>query len=223
MWRVTNPGQARPVAAVRAARPGWRDPRLWVGITLVAVSIVAGARLLDRADKSIAVYVSRGELAAGAALTTDALEPRRVRFVEPADAARYLIVGDEFPEGVRLTRGVGTGELVPRSALETAADSSLLTVPLALPALAVPPDVSAGARVDVWVTAEDSRGARSARPFLTDVTVISTPVGEEAFGASGDRQLILGVEREQSRELGRTLAAIGESSITIVGRGEPPR
>src|SRR5687768_11311810 len=51
--------------AVRATRPGWRDPRLWVGILIVAVSVVAGARLLAAADDTVTVWTAVRDMGAG--------------------------------------------------------------------------------------------------------------------------------------------------------------
>src|SRR6478736_5540715 len=55
--------------AVRATRPGWRDPRLWVGVLIVAVSVVAGARVLAAADDTVAVWAVAADAGPGAALT----------------------------------------------------------------------------------------------------------------------------------------------------------
>ena len=44
-----KPGTQAP-AATRVARPGWRDPRLWIGLLIVAGSVVLGARLLAAVD-----------------------------------------------------------------------------------------------------------------------------------------------------------------------------
>ena len=51
-------------ARLRCARhpPGWRDPRLWIGIAIVAVSVVAGARLLAAADDSVTVWAAAADL-----------------------------------------------------------------------------------------------------------------------------------------------------------------
>jgi hypothetical protein len=45
--------------ALRVRRPGWRDPRLWIGVVLVAGSVVAGARLLAAADDTVQVWSPR--------------------------------------------------------------------------------------------------------------------------------------------------------------------
>ena len=43
-------------AALRGQRPAWRDPRLWIGIVLVAASVVVGARVLAAADDTVQVW-----------------------------------------------------------------------------------------------------------------------------------------------------------------------
>jgi hypothetical protein len=206
-------GTSQPPSAVRAGRPTWRDPRLWVGVAIVAGSLLVGARVLGQAEESVAVWAAREELAAGATLDPAAVVARQVRFVDPADLDLYL------PADVRLVHGLGAGELVARSAVSAADDTGLLTVPISVPALAVPPDLAAGSHVDVWVTLESATGQTRSRPLLVDVVVIAAPAPDDSFGVSGDRQLVLGVDESQGEELGRTLAAVGESAITVVGRG----
>jgi hypothetical protein len=215
---VTSLGTSEPPAAVRASRPTWRDPRLWVGILILAASVVAGARLLGQADDSVSVWAAREDLAPGESVGADDLVAHRVRFADAGNQDRYLLVEDPLPEPATLARAMGAGELVPRSALGQPDGTGLLTVPISLPSLSVPPDLTVGAHVDVWVTVDTRRGA-VARPFLSDVVVIALPSATDAYGVSGERQLVLGVDQAQSQELGHTLAAVGDSAITVVGRG----
>ena len=66
--------------ATRSTNPGWRDPRLWVGVVLVTGSVVAGARIMAGADDTTAVWAASGDLVAGQTLTTEDLTATRVRF-----------------------------------------------------------------------------------------------------------------------------------------------
>ena len=62
--RTPARASARPgdvPAATRPTTPGWRDPRLWIGVVLVTGSVVAGARILSGAD-------ARAKIDAGASL-----------------------------------------------------------------------------------------------------------------------------------------------------------
>ena len=215
---TTSLGTSEPAAALRTRSPGWRDPRLWLGVAIVAASVLAGARLLAQADDAVAVWAARADLATGDVVDSDDLVSRRVRFADAADERRYLRADQPLPDGRYLLRSVAAGELVPAAALGEATETGLLTVPLSVPALAVPPDVGPGSRVDVWVTEETKDGAPVSRPVLVSAVVIAAPPPAESFGIGGDRQLVLGVPEEQSDALGRTLAAVGESAITVVGR-----
>ena len=51
-----------PPTALRLRNPSWRDPRLWVGVALVLVSVVAGARLLASADDTVGVWSASSDL-----------------------------------------------------------------------------------------------------------------------------------------------------------------
>ncbi len=67
---MTMTAPERTVAAVpratRSRRPGWRNPRLLLGIVLVAGSVVLGARLLAAADDTVAVWAVAADLPTGA-------------------------------------------------------------------------------------------------------------------------------------------------------------
>src|SRR5436190_5611143 len=92
LWRRLSPrperGQNDPVnlgitdvpAARRASTPGWRDPRLWIGLAIVAASIVAGALVLGTSDDTVPVWAAADPLGSGHVLTADDLVVRRVRF-----------------------------------------------------------------------------------------------------------------------------------------------
>jgi hypothetical protein len=211
-------GISDPPPALRARRPGWRDPRLWIGVAILAASVLVGARVFAQADDLVAVWAVTQTHAEGDTLVEADLVAHRVRFAESDDAARYLLVSDPLPADLHLRRGLGAGELVPRSALGPAATSGLVTVPLGLPALAVPPAVRAGSHVDIWVTTDNDDGRPVARPLLRDVVVIAAPAATDGFGVGGDRQLVLGVTADQEESLGRVLAAVGDSTITVVGK-----
>ena len=66
--------------ARRAARPGWRDPRLAVGVALVALSVVVGVRVVDGRDATTPVLAAAEALVPGQALTDADLTVVEVRF-----------------------------------------------------------------------------------------------------------------------------------------------
>lgn len=207
-------------AAVRATRPGWRDPRLWVGILIVAVSVVAGARVLAAADDSVTVWAAARDMGAGDTVTADDVVVRHVRFDQAADLDRYFGGDAALPEGLQLVRGVGAGELVPRSAVGPAGDEGLLQVPVAVDAERVPPSVAAGSVVDLYMLPSGGgRCASRCAPVLTSVTVISASSLDEGFGASGQRQLVLGVADEDAGVFFEAYGSADSPVVTVVRRG----
>lgn len=206
--------------AVRATAPGWRDPRLWVGIVIVAVSVVAGARLLSAADDTVPVWAVAADAGAGDALTTDDLVATRVRFADTGDLAGYFPVDERLPHTLELTRGVGAGELLPRGAVGSAGASDLLQVPVAVDAEQVPGSVGAGSVVDVYLVASTRAArARTDGPALASVTVVDAPPLTETFGTSGKRQLVLAVEDRQVPRFFRLLGSVEGPVVTVVRRG----
>jgi hypothetical protein len=205
--------------AVRVERSRWRDPRLVVGVAVVALSAVLGARLLGGADDSVGVWASRRDMSAGSPLTGDAVVRREIRFSGQGDADRYLSSDDPIPTGAVLGRAVGAGELVPRKALGARSATSLTEVPVSVTSEAVPSTVGAGSTVDVWVTAEagTSGGARAPRSVLVfdDVTVVSAPESSTSLGPSTTRQVIVGLTEAQTTALPTALAALAGGLVVL--------
>ena len=212
----------RPVdvpAASRTTSPGWRDPRLWIGVALVTGSVVAGARILAGADDMTAVWSASSDLVAGQTLTADDLTVTRVRFDDDADQERYLPVDDELPAALTLTRPLATGELVPAGALGEQPDDDTVAVSIAVAAEHVPTDLVRGSRVDVWVIGEDRRSRAAAELVLGDVLILDAPLVSDSFASATSRQLVLAVPHDDEESLGQVLAASADNRVRVVGRG----
>ncbi|HUX70666.1 MAG TPA: SAF domain-containing protein [Cellulomonadaceae bacterium] len=180
-----------PVAS-RLRRPSWRDPRLMIGIGLVASSVALGSWLVSAAQATTGVYVARRTLVPGEAIGTDQLVVAQVR-LDPAQAGRYVAADVGLPVDAVALRVVASGELVPRDALAATADVDVRPVPISLetePAAGV----VAGSLVDVWAVppqpsaqgATDGAGARSSTPALLaerlTVAQVARPSGSFAVG-----------------------------------------
>ncbi|MBT0774123.1 SAF domain-containing protein [Kineosporia sp. J2-2] len=183
-----------PVAAARLRRPGWRDPRLIVGLVLLFGSIAAGARLMAEAGQTRAVYAARTALPPGTALTAEVLKVVRVR-VEGADAG-YLDAASPLPAGAVLLRTVGEGELIPVAAIGSAA--SLSVRPVTIPLDGPPPGgLVAGGRADIWAAVphrDQSRGGFQAPRQIADgveVFAVSAPGAGLNSARSGSLQVLV--------------------------------
>ncbi|WP_435745986.1 hypothetical protein [Nocardioides sp. SYSU DS0663] len=209
----TAPPAAPVPSATRAGSSPWRDPRLWVGVLLVAASVVGGARLLASVDDSVQVWAVGADLGAGDRVTTADLVPERVRFADGSALERYFTVDDELPADLALTRGVAAGELLPRAAVGSADEAGTVSVPLAVDAELVPPAVAGGSVVDVFLT-----GSRRTPdgPVLDDVVVVDAPSLAEGFGTSGRRQLVVAVPEAEAEPFFARLAAVENPVTTVV-------
>ena len=205
-------------AATRSTAPGWRDPRLWVGVVLVTGSVVAGARIMAGADDTTSVWAASGDLVAGQTLTSDDLTATRVRFAEAADGERYLAVDEQLPDELTLVRAVEAGELLPASVLGAESGEETVTVSIAVAPEHVPTDLETGSHVDVWVVGEDRRSGRAAELVLDDIVIIDAPIVSDSFATSGNRQLVLAVPVTDEEALARVLAASGDNLVRVVGR-----
>ena len=212
-------------AALRGHRSGWRDPRLWIGIVLVAASVVVGARVLAAADDTVQVWAAGSDLGAGQRVGADDLVAQRVRFADDEALAGYFTVDDELPADLELTRSVAAGELLPRGAVGAPEATGLVEVPIAVEPELVPPSVGPGDVVDVYVVAPLTVAPDSeAEPprtgaALTGATVVSAPDLASSFGTTGKRQLVLAVPEADAPGFFALLARYDAPSLTVVRRG----
>lgn len=198
--------------ATRARTPGWRDPRLWIGVLVVAVSVVAGVRLVSSADDSVAVWGLGVDLGVGDTVTADDLVAREVRFVDEGDLALYLPVDEELPGDLQLSRAVGAGELLPRAALGGSGTSDVVEVPLPVAATGIPSSVESGSLVDVYV----GRGSRGSDLVLESVVVVEAPSGASAeLGAGEPQRVVVGVPEDQRDGIAEALGGLAEGTVYL--------
>jgi hypothetical protein len=206
-------------AALRGRRTAWRDPRLWVGVVLVAASVVAGARLLAAADDTVQVWSAAEDLGAGQRVGPEDLVAQRVRFGDPAALGDYFAAEDALPAELELTRTVGAGELLPRAAVGEPDASGLVEVPVAVDAELVPPGTGPGDEVDLYVVAPAPEGATAGGAALEAATVVAAPDPAESFGATGKRQLVLAVPEADAPAFFALLSRYDAPTLTVVRRG----
>lgn len=170
---MNDPGSP---SASRLATPSWLDGRLVLGVLLVLVSVLVGAKVLAGADRSQQVWSTTHVLAPGTVLTAGDVELTRVRLF--GTSGRYL--AGPAPVGYVVLRTVGAHELLPHDAL-TAPGKQVqrrdITVPVGYGHL--PTDLRGGDVVDLYVTPDDKairRGEKGVdltvpRLVLSDVVV----------------------------------------------------
>jgi hypothetical protein len=164
------------------------------------------------------VWATTHDLAPGTQLTAADLTRMRVRLFSHSE--NYVRGSGPAPTGYFLRRGVGAGELLPYNALtKPGADLSFryLTVPVARGHL--PPDLSSGTQVDVYVSPESKAGATTTatappRLVVRNVTVLLRRATGGLSGASDDEPVVL---RVRPGDVTALLAAMSEGRIDLVG------
>ena len=106
------------------------DPRLIIGLTLVAASVAAVVGIVAANDDGVDVYAAPRALVAGELVTAADLELRTVGL--GAEARYYLDPSTLDESGVIVARTVGAGELVPLAAVGDARGAQSTTVVVAL-------------------------------------------------------------------------------------------
>lgn len=217
---ATGTGHPQSPAATRASRRTWKDPRLLVGVTIVAVSVLIGSRLFAAADDTVSVWAVTHDMPAGSPLTESDVQPVALRFGSPPLAHAYLSADAPLPAGAVLARKVTADELLPRAALGTGEGTDLVDVPVSLPTDAVPTTLQVGEVVDVWVTPETqtSRTPRAV-PVLEQVRVVALPHDGTALGPSTTRQVVIGIPAGEESRLSTALAQLASGTAVVVGRG----
>ncbi|MCU1692411.1 MAG: hypothetical protein JWM64_1502 [Frankiales bacterium] len=227
---------ASPKAA-RLASPSWLDTRLVLGVLLVLVSVVVGARVLSSADRSYRVYVATHDIAAGVTLEDDDFRAEEVR-LDVAQVNRLVPVSaDGPPVGRTSVRPLTAGDLVLRSSLEERRNFDLRQFTLNIEPGHAPPDLQDGEQVDVYVTPEEDGGAAptapSAAPNLstTGIRKVLSGIAVESAGGGGDSALGGGSEAVPvvlllvPRDVLPMVTAVAQGRIDLVrvyGKPAPP-
>ncbi|WP_345043638.1 hypothetical protein [Georgenia daeguensis] len=216
--------------ARRLRRPTWRDPRLGMGVLLVAAAVALGTWAVRDAAATVQVYAAGEALTPGDPVDPDVLSVREVRLGED-EGRLYHLVADGIPDGAVVTRTVGAGELVPRSAVGDAAAVDLRPVVVPL-GLAVPTDLAAGAVVDLWLAPPAPIGGGVGQPaaaapepaLLAAELVVAEVVEDDSMlsGTTGTSVELL-VPRLDLPDVLAALSTDGQlvAVPTFVGAGAP--
>ena len=197
--------------ARRGSRPRWRDPRLLLGVLLVLVSVLLGARILAAADDTVPVWAVSRDLPTGGRLDAAAVEVVRVRM---SDAGPYLDGLRPIPAGAVVTHPLAAHELLPSSAVAPAGSQPTVQLPLGVDSSSLPADLGAGDLVDVWVVPTDGRAR--ARLALASVVVVSADE-PTSFGAGSTRTVVVGLQ-SGGDQLTTVLPALASGDVVLVRR-----
>ena len=180
-------------SATRLKAPSWLDGRLVVGVLLVLVSVVVGAKIIASADRYDAVWATSRPLAPGTTLAKSDLVRVEVRFKDHGGI--YLAADGPSPAGRITSQPLAAGQLIPLAALPTSPVGAMRLVTVPVDKLHMPRDNDLhGVQVDLYVTPKSNSNDTVPVPrlVLSAVTIAAT-ITDSALGGSGGSGVVLAV------------------------------
>lgn len=195
--------------ATRIRPPSWRDPRLGVGIVLVALAVALGWWAVSSASQRVGVWAAADTLTPGDELAGNVI----LVDVDPSIAHVY-VSGETEPSGT-IDRVVQSGELIPLSAVTDSVELRTVVVPSSS---AIPEGTTPGVRIDVWHTPGRSVDDAEREPRLVaEDLLVDAVITDSSFLASqyGGVQVLVAPDLLPS--LLAAMAADGD--LVVVPRG----
>jgi hypothetical protein len=195
----------------------WFDPRFAIGLGLILASVIGVVAIVGAADSSQQVYVARDALAPGDRIGTGDLALSSVR-VDGADSL-YLLPGDVTDEGLVVTKPVSRGELVPASAVGSAAGVRQAALVIGVTG-ELAASVGPGSLVDVWTATRTANGQFEAPTVVVSSATVVRLVDDGGLVVDTAAQSVE-VLVPRSR-LARLLEAVAnEAAVSVVPSGLP--
>jgi len=199
--------------ANRLKPPSWLDGRLVVGVVLVLVSVVVGAKIVASSGHFDEIWAASHDLAPGATLTKGDLVAVKVRFHDHGGG--YYSASGKTLVGRTTIAPLSAGQLIPAAAVpsQPPTPSRLVTVPVAK--LHMPHDGDLqGKQVDLYVTVKSTVGQPQQAPqlVLANVTVADV-IAQSSLADSGNSGVVLQVPL---RYVDAVVGAVESGSIDVV-------
>jgi hypothetical protein len=209
------------MTAIETARPRprifWGDARFFLGILLVAASVVGVWFVVSASRQTVPVFAATHTIVPG-----EAVEGGDLRLVDVSlgQLEGAYLTADGLEAGLVATRTVTEGELVPHSAVGAAAAAATTTVVLHS-AVEVPASVGAGSVVEVWEAPLIERGSYDVpRILVADATVVSVTRDDSMIGG-GAASLEVVIPRA---DVVAVLSAMAdESALSVVPTAGPAK
>lgn len=194
------------------------DPRLVIGLVLVAASVAGVVGIVAASDARTTVLAASGALLPGDRIVRADLVERSVTL---DGAETHYLRADEVPaDGLVIVHAVRAGELLPRAAVGDAAGirATAVVLQLASPASTA---VRAGAAVDVWASPVALEGRGYGAPtVLVPGAIVVRVVADEGL-ISGGRGAVVEVLVPRDRIARVLQSQAAGDALAIVPAGLP--
>ncbi|SDR79538.1 SAF domain-containing protein [Agrococcus carbonis] len=196
------------------ARRTWMDPRLVIGVLLVAASLVGVWFVVQQSSRTETAWAATRTLLPGEAVAAGDVEQVEVRL--PQSHQHYLAAATD-PVGMVVASPIGAGEVLPVRALGDAAGTGRAAVVIDVEG-ALPRAVQPGSLVDVWTAAPSDEGYDAPAVLVDDAIVVGV-VEDDGILASSAQQLELLVADDETSVL--LEAVSNEHALSVVPLAQP--
>lgn len=198
--------------ATRLKAPSWLDGRLVVGVLLVLVSVVVGAKIIASADRYDAVWATSRALAPGTTLGKSDLVRVQVRFKDHGGI--YLAADGPSPAGRVISQPLAAGQLIPLAAVPASPPGAMRLVTVPVDKLHMPRDSDLhGVQVDLYVTTKSNGDVAPAPRLVLSAVTIAATVTDSALGGTGGSGVVLAVPVAY---VNAVVSAAQEGSVDLV-------
>lgn len=207
----------RPIAA-RIRRPGFKDPKLVIGILLVVLSVVAMVFVVQATDSRQGYWAASADAAPGEPITAENFTVVQAHLSE-ADG-HYWSADEPLPETFAVTSTIRQGEFLPRATVSEhdPEDRQQFAIRTAED---VPDAVQPGSRVDLWVSQPDDQrqGYTNAELTAESAEVVAVEDQRSGLGASSTLTVYVLLTPEQLPAIIDAQAASAKISIVPASPG----
>jgi hypothetical protein len=180
-------------SATRLKSPSWLDGRLVIGVVLVLLSVVVGAKIIASSQRYDVMWAATRDIAPGTTLIKADLVQVDVRFKD--HGAVYISAAGASPVGRVTVSPLANGQLIPLAAVPSTPPPAVRLVTIPVERLHMPRGNDLhGVQVDLYVTPKTLSGDVQAKPqlVLANVTIADTIV-DSSLGGDGGSGVVLSV------------------------------
>lgn len=210
-FRIRTQGATNPALVPNVSRKVKRDFRLWLGIGLLLLSILTISHLISAAGARTDAVALSHDVLAGKQLTLDDLEVVQVAVPSTGSYVNSI----ESALGIKTTRNMSAGELIPVSLQTTSTSANLRSVSLPIKAGHLP-NLQPGDLVDIWSTPSSDGLQIPGPPVLLSkaATVADAPA---EIDPNSDTALSVLIPKN---EVAKIVAALRDGQIDIALLGQ---
>lgn len=172
----------KPLEAARIRPPGWRDPRLIVGVILVVLSTAGVVGLVQSTDARQGYWAASTDVVPGTQVSADDFHVVQASMSESSD--HYWLAEERLPQEFFVASTLRQGEFLAKRNLAEADPDGRQQVGVRVSA-DMPASITLGSRADVWIAAAspDGRGFEEPTKLVSNAEVVGMEESNSAFAA----------------------------------------